>query len=90
MAKITEVVSSLSVKVNVGDYQSVDFFTSLKAEDVKPETAERTAAELNAFCNRNMVANLRAHFAARGKKLTTEEICKRYGLTVPKKEAEFP
>lgn len=86
MAKITEVVSSISVKVNLGDYQSVDFFTSLKANDVKPTEAESTAAELNAFCNRNMIANLKAHFAVRNKKLSTADICKRYGLVAPKAE----
>jgi hypothetical protein len=88
MAKITEVVSSLAVKVNVGDYQSVDFFTSLKAEVEPTEDAARVGRALNDLCNSNMIANLLAHFAGRGKKLTTAEVCKRYGLKPPK-EPEF-
>ena len=89
MAKITEVVSSLAVKVNVGDYQSVDFFTSIKAE-VKPfdEDASKVASLTYRLVNAAMISNLKAHFAARGKKLSTADICKRYGLQLPK-EKEF-
>jgi len=84
MAKISEVVSSLAVKVNVGDYQSVDFFTSMKAAEVTdPKT---TATRLHQLTNAAMIDNLKAHFRARGKKLSTAEICKRYGLKSPEPE----
>lgn len=30
--KVTEIVVSRAIKVNLGDYQSTDFFVSMKAE----------------------------------------------------------
>lgn len=86
MAKITEIVSSLAVKVNVGDYQSTDFFTSMKVEidvDASGTLAGIAAAWLNELTNAAMISNLKSHFAARGKKLSTADICKRYGLKPP-------
>lgn len=81
MAKISEVVNSKSVKVNLGDYQSADFFVSMKSLEVAD--AKRTTAELEVLCTAAMLANLRGHFAARGKKLSDADICKRYGLKMP-------
>jgi hypothetical protein len=82
MAKVIEVVSSMTVKVNVGDYQSVDFFTSLKAEDVQDAT--KTAAMLQRQLNAITLAKLRAHFKARGKVRDDNSICRMYGLQIPK------
>lgn len=82
MPKIVEVVSSMTVKVNVGDYQSVDFFTALKAES--PDALKATE-ELHALLNRATLSKLRAHFKARGKKYTDEQICRIYGLAIPAK-----
>lgn len=89
MAKITEAVSSLSVKVNVGDYQSVDFFGSLKAEISDGELLAVVQDKLNRTLHASMLARLRGHFRARGKKYDDATICKMYGLTPPKPEPEF-
>lgn len=84
MAKIIEVVSSVTVKVNLGDYQSIDFFTSIKAEVEEGEMV----AVANAAVHRTAVAatraKLQAHFAARGKKYSPETLAKMYGLPLPK------
>lgn len=91
MAKIIEVVSSLAVKVNVGDYQSVDFFTSAKSE-VAPvgEDAEGVAAVTHKIVMDATLSKLRAHFRARGKKYDDATICRMYGLTQPKVVKDFP
>lgn len=78
--KIKDIVQSRAVKVNLGDYQSTDFFTSMTAE-VTPED-KGSVTILRRLVDRAMLANLSAHFKARGKPLSKEDICKRYGLTV--------
>lgn len=83
MAKIVEVVSSMTVKVNVGDYQSVDFFTSMKAETTGDSM--KAIGELQTSLVLATLAKLRAHFKARGKKYTDEQICRIYGLAIPAK-----
>ena len=90
MARITEEVGAITVKVNVGDYQSVDFFTSMKAEMQGGDDPEKIAAGLQAKLTASTLAKLRAHFKARGKKYTDEQICRMYGLAITAKpKGEF-
>lgn len=44
-----EVAKSVSLKINIGNFQSVDLFCSVKA-DATAETAEKVGAELHKFC----------------------------------------
>lgn len=47
--KLTEIARSYSQKLNIGNYQSVDFFCSQKME-VPIDEAEETSRALFAFC----------------------------------------
>ena len=87
MAKITEVVGSVTVRVNVGEYQSVDFFTSMKAVDIRD--ADMVAISLQDKLVKATLAKLRSHFKARGKHFTDAQICRMYGLNPPSNEREF-
>ena len=44
-----EIARSFSFKLNVGNFESRDFFCSQKAE-CEPENAEATSESLHAFC----------------------------------------
>lgn len=55
-----EVARSFSFKLNVGNYESRDFFCSQKAE-CKPEDAEEVARALHAFCKKMVMEEVRAH-----------------------------
>lgn len=44
-----EISKSVSLKVNIGDYQTVDLFCSVKAEATE-ENAEKVGKDLHAFC----------------------------------------
>jgi hypothetical protein len=86
-----EIAKSASAKVNIGDYQSVDFFTSLKntIDDPTPKEVRRVAANLQAMCNECLLNDLRAHFAARKKQYSDDQIRRMYGIPKPKTEPEF-
>jgi len=43
-----EITKSVAMKVNIGDYQTLDFFVSVKAE--ANGDAEKVAKELHDFC----------------------------------------
>lgn len=88
-----EIVKSASAKVNLGDYQSADFFTSMKmvVDDnrVKPKDIIKFAAGLQVLCNECLLNDLRGHFAARKKQYTDDQIRRMYGIPKPTKEPEF-
>lgn len=91
MAKITEVVSSVTVKVNLGDYQSVDFFTSIKAEVEDGELIAVANGKVHMIAVAATLAKLRGHFAARGKKYTDDTLARMYGLRIPPTaQKDFP
>lgn len=78
-----EVSKSASAKVNLGDYQSADFFVAIKKELDDRATAkeiQQFAAKLQAACNEALLNDLRAHFATRGKKYTDDNIRRMYGI----------
>lgn len=79
MTKITEVTVSRSVKCNTGDYESVDFFTSAKAE-VEDGDVKAAYADLAQTVERSMVSALLASYKARGKKIDADGVIRRHGL----------
>lgn len=76
--RITETVVSRTVRVNLGDYQSIDFFQSCKVEDFADvkEARRRIGNTVEA----GLAADIQRHFARRGKKVSLEDVGKRYGL----------
>lgn len=65
--KLIEIVRSFSYKLNVGNYESRDFFASQKAE-CRPQDAERVSQALHDFCKRQVLEAVRQYQAeTRGK-----------------------
>ena len=54
MDGFVEVARSFSYKLNMGNYESRDFFCSQKAE-CKPEDAEKTSDALHDFCKKQVL-----------------------------------
>jgi len=85
---IKEITKSVSAKVNLGNYQSLDFFVSMKME-LETEDANEIAIVANtlrACCNETMLNDLREHFKARGKAISDKQIRRQFGLAA---EDEF-
>jgi hypothetical protein len=51
---LVEIARSFSYKLNMGNYESRDFFCSQKAE-CKPEDAEATSDALHDFCKKQVL-----------------------------------
>jgi len=62
---IIEITRSFSFKLNVGNYESRDFFCSQKAECF-PEEAERIAEALHTFCKAMTMRAVNAYIAENG------------------------
>ncbi len=69
------VVRSFSYKLNIGNYQSVDFFASQKAECFEAE-AEETSRKVYQFCKREVLRDLN-EYLEENRPLTSEEIRQR-------------
>lgn len=52
--ELIEIARSFSYKLNMGNYESRDFFCSQKAE-CKPEDAEATSDALHDFCKKQVL-----------------------------------
>jgi hypothetical protein len=52
-----EIARSFGFKLNVGNYESRDFFCSEKAE-CRPEDAEKTSEALYAFCKAQVLKSV--------------------------------
>lgn len=61
-----EVARSFSYKLNVGNYESRDFFCSQKAE-CKAEDAEATSEKLHAFCRAQVLKAVKEHMEKENK-----------------------
>ncbi len=59
-APLTEITRSFSFKLNVGNYESRDFFCSQKGECTF-EDAEAVSEALHDFCKRQVMKAVRAH-----------------------------
>lgn len=55
---LVEVTRSFSFKLNVGNYESRDFFCSQKAE-CKATDAEEVSGKLYAFCKREVLKSVK-------------------------------
>lgn len=55
--QLVEVARSFSFKLNVGNYETRDFFCSQKAE-CRPEEAERVSEGLYAFCKNEVLKSV--------------------------------
>lgn len=60
----TEIARSFSYKLNVGNYESRDFFCSQKSECAWDD-AEAVAKHLHDFCKRMVMQEVRAHVEER-------------------------
>ena len=66
--KDVEIARSFSFKLNVGNYQSADFFASQKAQ-CRPEDAEKTSEALYTFCKSEVAKAVSAFKREQDKKL---------------------
>lgn len=80
MAIVNEVVVSRSVKVNLGDYESIDLFTSMKGEIEPGEDEAEAYKGLVKAVERSMVMQILAHYKARGRNADKNFVIKRYGF----------
>jgi hypothetical protein len=55
-----EICRSFAYKLNVGNYESRDFFTSQKAS-CRPEDAEEISASLQEFCEMEVLAAVKEY-----------------------------
>jgi len=82
MAQIKEIVASRSIKINVGNYESVDHFVSMKMEldelDDEPKCADELAETVELAIARQVALG----YKARGKKnmASTLAVAKHHGL----------
>ena len=68
----TEVARSFSYKLNIGNYQTADFFCSQKAE-VLEEEAEKKSEELYAFCRKEVLKSINSYLKERDVKPLDEK-----------------
>lgn len=78
--KIVEVVVSRSVRVNLGNYEAVDFFVSMKAEADEEDSATAVALDVRRKVESAIAKDIEIHFKKRGKKISEQDIRKRYGI----------
>lgn len=80
MAHASEIVTSLSVRVNVGNYEGVELFISRKVvmDELDDEAAERERSNL--VLEGAMVRRIISLMRTRGKKATAAEVARQYGL----------
>lgn len=61
---LVEIARSFSYKLNLGNYQTADFFCSQKAE-VPPKDAEETSQKLYQFCKDEVVKSIQQYLKER-------------------------
>lgn len=64
--KLIEIARSFSYKLNVGNYESRDFFCSQKAE-CTPEEADEVSERLHLFCYKQVIRDVKKYKARRTK-----------------------
>lgn len=77
--KIVEITISRSIKINVGDYQSIDYFMSAKAINENGVTGEDTARVERAV-ESALLRTLTKAYGFRGVNTTPYKIAKMFGL----------
>ena len=81
MAEVVEITASCSVKLNMGNYQSTDFFLSMKAEVDEFEDIEEAQRGLRKKVEQAMMAQLARAYKVMGKKVTEQDLAKRHGIS---------
>jgi hypothetical protein len=69
LPRMIEVARSFSYKLNIGNYQSLDFFCSEKAECLEAEREAKSQA-LYSFCKAEVMR-------------AVQEVCREHGLPMP-------
>jgi hypothetical protein len=69
---LVEICRSFSFRLNIGNYQHVDFFCSQKRE-CRANEAEAVSAAIYAFCKAQVLREMRA-YQEENRELTPEEI----------------
>lgn len=78
--KTVELVVSRTVRINLGDYQHVDFFASLKGEVESGDDLNKERRKLKNQVEAGLAHDIQLHFARRNKKVSLEQVTRRYGL----------
>lgn len=88
MVEITEIIVSRSCRVNLGNYESLEHFVSMRARMEELDCDELVFAQLSAKVERAMVSQLQRSYKIRGKKdMTAENVARHHGLShIPKKK----
>jgi len=81
----TEVARSFSYKLNIGNYQTADFFCSQKAE-VLEEEAEKKSEELYAFCRKEVLKYINFYLKEKDVKPFDEKKAVKMGKDWQKKQ----
>jgi hypothetical protein len=87
MARVTEVTVSRSCRINLGNYEGLEHFISMKAEVDEGEDPKKVQAMLAATVERQMLTQLKRSYKIRKKKVTDEQIAFQTGLSYPLKES---
>lgn len=88
--EIKEIVISRSCRINIGNYEGLEHFLSMKAQLDELDDEVMAVEELAAKVERAMVAQLVRSYKARGKKDMTDpaKVAKHHGLSyVPVKKS---
>lgn len=83
MAEVREVTASVSVRVNTGNYEGTEFFTSVRAELGDFEDPQEATKQVQRVAEQAMLRQLHRSYKVRGKK-TMEDvnvIARHHGLT---------
>ena len=74
--KIEEIVVSCSAKINNGNYESTDYFISIKATDIAPGDADK----LRRTAETAILDTLVAQYKLKGISTTRQRIAKQHAL----------
>lgn len=66
-ARLIGITRSFSFKLNLGNYESADFFASERAE-CTPDMAEEVSRDLDEFCKEQVLESIRDFKARRARK----------------------
>ena len=78
--KTLGVTVSRTVRVNLGNYESTDFFVSMSAEPGEGETRTTVSRLLRKTVESSLIENIASHYKARGKSISKKAICQKYGF----------
>ena len=80
MARVIEITSSASARINTGNYEGTEFFTCMKVEVDEFDDAGEEQAKLDQMVETALMVQLVASYKGRGKNLTPGQIARQHGL----------